>query len=368
MQVRLTQRQQQVLWATVRHYIATAEPVGSKALVAGYDLNASSATVRNIMGMLEKGGLLYQPHTSAGRIPSDSGYRIYVDELITPASDLAKQVEQVLVDRLSPKGHNLEAVLRGAAQILSTFSGYISLITMPQALTGKIRLLQLVRVDPKRVMLFVVTDSYETQSALMEIPQFDQDAEFDINDDTLDRELQVLSNFLNHQLQGRSLTELLSLDWQQLDRQFQQYGDFLRSLLLDLTRRTKPTGSSQMLISGVSEVLHQPEFSELQQVQMILQLLEEGQDQLRPLIFQWTGVDNTLDETKPKNRVSIRIGAENPLEPMRMCTLISSTYHRGSLPVGSIGILGPTRMAYDRVIALVEVVADHLTQAISQPA
>jgi heat-inducible transcriptional repressor len=202
----------------------------------------------------------------------------------------------------------------------------------------------------------------------MEVPRFNPDDESSADDDALERELQVLTNFLNHQLQGHALTELLALDWQQLDRQFQQYGDFLRSLLLDLTRRTKPSSANQMVISGVSEVLHQPEFSELQQVQMILQLLEDGQDQLCPLIFQWTGVEDTLGESSPKSRVSIRIGAENPLEPMRMCTLVSSTYHRGSLPVGSIGVLGPTRMAYDRVIALVEVVADHLTQAISQPA
>ena len=165
MQVRLTERQQRILWATIRHYIATAEPVGSRTLVEEYNLRISPATIRNVMSMLEKAGLLYQPHTSAGRIPSDSGYRIYVDKLITPSSELLQQVEQLLIDRLNPEGWSFEAVLRGAAQILATLSGCITLSTLPQTLTVTIRHLQLVQVEPKRVMLIVVTDAYQTQSA-----------------------------------------------------------------------------------------------------------------------------------------------------------------------------------------------------------
>lgn len=366
MQARLNDRQQRVLWATVRHYIATAEPVGSRALVDDYNLNVSSATIRNIMGVLEKSGLLYQPHTSAGRVPSDSGYRIYVDSLMTPASALAHEVEQLLVDRLKSDGWSLEAVLQGAAQILSTLSGYITLITVPQAHTTTIRFLQLVRVEPSRVMVILVTDAYQTQSALMDLPQV---AEGKSDDAILEHELQLLANFLNHHLQGRSLAELMTLDWQQLDRGFQQYANALRLLLMDLTRRAQPTGSRQILVSGVSEVLHQPEFSELQQVQTILHLLEEEQDQLWPLICQWTESEEShLVQTQPKHRVRIRIGAENTLEPIRTCTLVSSTYQKGNVPVGSVGVLGPTRMAYEKVIALVEAAADYLSDTLSQPA
>ncbi len=361
-QVRLSDRQQRVLWATVRHYIATAEPVGSKALVDDYNLNVSSATIRNIMGALEKSGLLYQPHTSAGRVPSDSGYRIYVDDLITPAIEMTGQVEQLFSDRLNPGGWSLEAVLQGAAQILSTLSGYITLITVPQALTATIRCLQFVRVEPSRVMLILVMDNYQTQSALMDLPPT---AEHD--EEILERELQLLTNFLNHHLEGRSLNELTTLNWQDLNQDFQQYAEALRLILNDLTRRAQPTGSRQILISGVSEVLHQPEFSELQQVQTILHLLEEEQDQLWPLICQWSEPES-LVTTSAKRRVRIRIGAENPLEPIRTCTLVSSTYQRGNVPIGSVGVLGPTRMAYEKVIALVEAAADYLSDTLSQPA
>lgn len=350
MQVQLTDRQQHILWATVRHYIATAEPVGSKALVDEYKLRVSPATIRNAMGVLEKAGLLYQPHTSAGRIPSDSGYRIYVDQLITPTDILTRQVEHVL-HQLKWEDCSLEALLQGAAQILATVSGCITLITMPQNNTARLRHLQLVQLDPGRVMLIVVTDAYETQSVLMELPK---SAEAPPEPEVVERELQILSNFLNSQLRGRSLCELASLDWSQLDREFQWYSDFLITFLTDLSRRTQPPAATQIMIRGVAEVLRQPEFSELHQVQTIIHLLEEEQDQLWPLIFEPEGAGG--------RRVIVRIGAENPLEPIRSCTLISATYRRGAVPVGSVGVLGPTRMDYETAIASVEAAADYLSE------
>lgn len=348
----LTNRQQQVLWATVRHYIATAEPVGSEALVKEYNLSVSSATIRNAMGYLEKAGLLFQPHTSAGRIPSDSGYRTYVDQLIQPSSGATIQVEQLLSDRLNWEKWSFEALLKGAAQILSTLSGYIALVTMPLTQTTQIRHVQLVQIDPGRVMLIVVTDTYETQSILMELPDSSGDEEL------VDRELQLLSNFLSDQLRGRSITELPTIDWSELGREFDRYSHTLTDLMRDLSQRLAQSSiPTQLMISGVSEVLRQPEFSELSQVQMILHLLEEEQHQLVPLIFEQPESDG--------RRVSIRIGRENPLEPIRTCTLISSTYNRGAVPIGSIGVLGPTRMLYEDTIALVEATADYLSDVLS---
>lgn len=357
-QVNLTNRQQQVLWATVRHYIATAEPVGSEALVKEYNLSVSSATIRNAMGVLEKVGLLYQPHISAGRVPSDSGYRIYVDQLITPSIELSSQVEQLLSDRLNREDWSLEAMLRGAAQILATVSGYIALITLPQVCTLHLRHVQLAPIDRNRVMLIFVTDSYETHSALMELPPADEQLQA-AAPELLEQELQLLSNFLNSHLRGRSIAELANLDWSELDREFQRYGEFLRLVQQELLRRSQAHAPTQMMISGLSEVLRQPEFSELHQVKTIVQLLEEEQDQLLPLIFEQSSREQT------GRRVNVRIGAENPLEPIRTCTLISSTYCRGTVPVGSVGVLGPTRMVYENAIALVEAAADYLSEALS---
>ncbi|MBE9051779.1 heat-inducible transcriptional repressor HrcA [Nostocales cyanobacterium LEGE 11386] len=358
MEVQLTNRQQHILWATVRHYIATAEPVGSKALVEEYDLGVSSATIRNVMGVLEKSGLLYQPHTSAGRIPSDSGYRIYVDQLITPSEILAKEVELALQKRLHWEDWSLEAILQGAAQILATLSGCISLITMPQTNTAILRHLQLVQIEAGRIMLIVVTDAYETHSRLMDLSPAKEETQPE--PEVIDHELQIVSNFLNTHLRGRSLLELATLDWSELDQEFQRYGEFLKSSVAELTRRTLAPTTTQIMVRGVAEVLRQPEFSQLQQVQTIIHLLEEEQDQLWRLIFEEPEM-----EEMGKSKVTVRIGAENPLEPIRTCTLITSTYRRGLLPVGSVGVLGPTRLDYESAIAVVAAAADYLSEAFS---
>jgi heat-inducible transcriptional repressor len=379
MEVQLTNRQQHILWATVRHYIATAEPVGSKALVEEYDLGVSSATIRNVMGVLEKSGLLYQPHASAGRVPSDSGYRIYVDQLITPSlhsrsvsqtdatrsvclrsgtETLGREVEVALQKQLQWQDRSLETLLQGAAQILATLSGCISLITMPQTTTALLRHLQLVQIEAGRIMLIVVTDGYETHSKLMDLSPTPEEAQRD--SEVIDRELQIVSNFLNSHLRGRSLLELAYLNWSELDQEFQRYGEFLKNSVAELTRRTLAPTATQIMVRGVSEVLRQPEFSQLQQVQTIIHLLEEEQDQLWRLIFEEPEPE---DGGKPK--VTVRIGAENPLEPIRTCTLISSNYRRGSVPVGSVGVLGPTRLDYESAIAVVASAADYLSEAFS---
>ena len=358
MQVHLTNRQQNILWATIRHYIATAEPVGSKALIEGFDLGISSATIRNVMGVLEKSGLLYQPHTSAGRIPSDSGYRIYVDQLIKPSETLAKEVETALQRHLHWEDWSLEALLQGAAQILATLSGCITLITMPQTTTAKLRHLQLVQIESGKIMLIVVTDSYETHSKVMDL--FSISSVTKPEPEVIDHQLQIVSNFLNSHLRGRSLLELGYLDWSELDQEFRVYGEFLKSSLVELTHRALAPTTTQIMVRGIGEVLRQPEFSQVQQVQTIMQLLEEEQDQLWRLICEEAEIEDSS-----KSKVTVRIGTENPLEPIRSCTLISSTYRRGSVPVGSVGVLGPTRLDYESAIAVVAAAADYLSEAFS---
>jgi heat-inducible transcriptional repressor len=364
MYVQLTERQQKVLWATVNYYIETAEPVGSQALAKEYEFSLSSATIRNVMGMLEKEGLLYQPHTSAGRVPSDSGYRVYVDKLITPSDRWVEQIQQLLSKRLQSEHTSFETLLRQAAQILATLSGCVALITVPQSSPATtIRHLHLVQVEPQRVMLILVTDTYETRSVFMDLPAHlgeSEDAEL------LAQELQLLSNFLNHHLCGKVLSELSLIDWQELDRQFQKFAAFLQQLCQDLSQYNKPPLTNPILIGGVSEFLRQPEFSELAQAQTIIQMLEEEQNQLWPLIYE--GLNSQVPSTAKSSLrppVLIRIGSENALKPIQNCALVSSVYQRGTTAVGSVGVLGPTRMAYDKVIAFVEGTAEFLTARLS---
>ncbi len=364
----LNKRHQQILQATIRQYIATAEPVGSKTLVDGYNLNISPATIRSGFATLEKAGFLYQPHISAGRIPSDSGYRLYVDRLMQPSPKIGHHLEELLADKLDWNRWSLEAVLRGAAEILATLSGYVTMITLPQTHHLTIEHIQLVRLESAKVMLILVLDSYQTQSMLVDLPPANDRP---VDEDALDRELQILSNFLSSQLRGKSVLAISTLDWSKLDsvpdnsrtilkQEFQQYISLVDTLLADLTERARPIHSTQIMIRGIAEVLCQPEFSQLQQVKTLLHLLESEQDSIWQLIFN-PHLNNTPDR-HPK--ITIRIGMENPLEPMQTCTLISTTYHQDSVPVGSVGLLGPKRMLYENAIALVQSAADYISEAI----
>jgi len=362
MKTNLSAREQKVLWATINHYIATAEPVGSKALAEEYKFDISAATIRSVMGVLDKSGLLYQPHTSAGRIPSNSGYRVYVDELINPAKELNYSSAQRLNQKLADQklvNQNLEALLRNVAQILATFSGCIALITAPNMQTTRIKHLQLVKVEPPTLMLLAVMDSYHTASVVIKLPN---------HSESIDAELEILNNFLNTHLRDRHLIsnsgstsgDLTSLKWDELDQEFQHYAQLLRHSLQELHRLCNPPPLGQIFISGLTELLRQPEFTQLHQVQAIIQLLEEDQASLFPLIFEPT------DFQTHQNRVTVRIGTEIALEPIQRCALISSTYSCDQVTVGSVGVLGPTRIDYERAIASVQAIATHLSGTISQ--
>lgn len=355
----LSERQQQILWATVHRYVATAEPVGSKVLAAEYDLQVSSATIRNTMGRLEKVGLLYQPHTSAGRIPSDSGYRVYVDHLITPDDGKGEQLRQVYTQQLDWGRYNLEQLLQRSAQILATLSGYIALITLPQTTGHRIQSLHILPISPEQGMLVVVTDAYETQSMRLDLSAL---MASDRPEDTaldMSGELQILSNFLNQKLRGQSLAALQQLNWQELGEEFRAYSAVIQQILGEVVQRYQTPMVMPIVIRGIAEALRQPEFSEVQQVQTLLYLLEEEQEQLFPLIFK--------QPEQPEQRSTVRIGAENPLAPLSSCTVISAQYYKGNLPVGSVGLIGPTRMLYENAIALVESTAQYLSDTLNTP-
>jgi heat-inducible transcriptional repressor len=354
-QPNLNPRYQNILKATIKHYIATAEPVGSKTLAQEYNLKVSSATIRNAMGKLEDAGLLYQPHTSAGRIPSDSGYRIYVDRLLVPNDILVKSIEQSLQQELKLERASFEALLQRAAKILSTLSGYIALVTFPQNLNNTLRHLQLIQVASGQIMLIVVTDSCQTASILIDRPSFNN-KEIETSS-FIEEELQILSNFLNDQLKGRSLTEIATLNWSEIDREFASYTDFLKILSNCLQSYIQQNNSTPIVMHGVAELLRQPEFSQLEQVQTLLSLLEEEKNQLLPVIFTFPTEKDSV------KKASIKIGTENFHEAMQTCTLVSANYYQDNTPIGSVGIIGPTRMLYENAIALVETTADYLSDA-----
>ncbi|QHU98881.1 heat-inducible transcriptional repressor HrcA [Synechocystis sp. CACIAM 05] len=373
--LRLNDRHQQILRATVQHYIATAEPVGSQTLAQEYQFAVSSATIRNALGQLEKAGLLYQPHVSAGRVPSDSGYRIYVDNLLTWSDRQSRTVKQRLESEINGDNWHFEALIQRMGQILAGLSGYIALITFPQTETVQLRHLQLMLLPSHQILIILVTDSYHTHSATLDLPAAMEAKE----EGELEQELAIFSNFLNAQLRGKNLSELSHLNWQELDQKFSIYADFLKGLQQQIKPLLQRRMAGPLVVHGVSKVIQQPEFSQLEQVQMLLSLLEQEQDKLFSLLFDPDNYGDNLanlgqemnlltGETIPKTRpvVTIRIGAENPLESMHPCTLVSAIYRQQEIPMGSVSILGPTRMVYQQTIPLVEKAAECLSEALSK--
>ncbi|MCS6782299.1 MAG: heat-inducible transcriptional repressor HrcA [Gloeomargarita sp. SKYBB_i_bin120] len=344
--VELTQRQRQVLQATVEHYVATGEPVGSRTLTTRYGIPASPATIRQAMGRLEQAGLLYQPHTSAGRIPSDLGYRQYVNWLLH--KDTLPMVSLAAYLPSPDAAEHLEGVLRQAAQLLAQLSGSIIVVTQPQPRCARLKYLRLVAVG-ERVALMVVLEGERVESTLLDWvppPQVD-----------VDSALEMVGQFLNHHLQGRTLREVAAMDWGALEREFAAYGEWLRTLMSPLRQQLhawgRPAVTMPLLISGVAEALRrQPEFQQASQVQPVMEALETEQERLGALLW---------DENSP---VQVIIGQENPLTSMHLCSLVSTMYRQDGVPVGSVAILGPKRMPYGRMIGLVRAAAAYVSQVL----
>lgn len=373
MKPKLTARQHRILRATVRSYIATAEPVGSKTLAESFDLGVSTATIRNDLATLEQGGLLFQPHTSAGRIPSDSGYRVYVNDLLEPELGVTEEIGeaqghqhimQALIDHLGDRMEDdIDSMLHRAARILARLSGCIAMISTPQSRTVLLRHVQLVSVDQHRIMVVFVTGSYQTHSVVVNLAEEGIDGTEGAGErlplpavplERLEEELQVLSNFLNLKLRGKTLADLQDLSWLDLDRQFRYYAEWLSQLLKIASSRCLRPSLGPFFTAGVNELMRQPEFTQTQQIQTVVQLLEEEQDIL----------ENMLGSRR-RGELRVYIGMENPLEPIRHCTLITSTYYRREEPLGSVSLLGPTRMVYEQTLGSVRALVDHLSLALS---
>lgn len=341
----LTPREQKILWATVEHYIATAEPVGSRVLSQEYNLDISTATIRHVLNALDRSGLLIQPHTSAGRVPSDFGYRVYVNELLPDPTQEAVAVVKQAVGQIQPDRYgNLQTILRRVSQILASLSGCVALVTSPNMQVMRIKSIQLLTIDTDKLMVIVMGDSLHTSSSIVTLSE-------PMGGESLQQVLEILHTFLNYHLRGKPWTELANnLKWTELDQQFQAYGLLLDKCLQQLAHTQAV--SEQIFVSGLSELLRQPEFHQPQQVQGIIYVLETEQACLLPLLAN--------------NTVAVQIGTEMGVDYLQSCALVSSPYYCDRQPVGTVGVLNATRMNYVKSIACVETVANHLTEVVSQ--
>jgi heat-inducible transcriptional repressor len=314
----------------VRHYVDTVEPVGSSTLVRRFGMPASPATVRSAMGALEQRGLLTQPHTSAGRIPSQLGYRLYVDQLLPEPGAAAQQLHRELTG-LSLQWVSLDDLLQHLARRLADLTGLLSLITRPRRPTACLRAVRLVP-SGERLLVLLVHEPARTTSLNLRLPM------------GTEPELAILERWTNAQL--RACPDA-PIPWQRLPEELRLSGRLLRGAIESQASRVFQS-IDDVSAAGLGGLLAQPEFSRASSLLPLVRLIEQSPEQVL---------------LPPDEAISI--GHEHPLTALEQCAVVQSTYHAAEGSTGRVALVGPMRMAYATARAAVRSVASVLERLLS---
>ena len=336
-----------VLAALVREYISSGEPVASSLLVTAAGLGVSSATVRNILARLEEEGYVQQPHTSAGRVPTDKGYRFFVDTLLRRGNvDAADDAVDELRRRLDDEHpQDARAVVAVASQVLSSITHLAGVVTMPRQAQQSLSQIEFLPLSDNRVLAVMVVNGRDVQNRIVQLDRY-YSAE----------ELRRAANFLNQQFSGRPLSQVR----EDIVEELKQTGERLNQLMLDAIRVAQQMVSEgaqagpEYVIAGETNLM---EFAELGNV-----------DKLRRLFDAFTAkrdILHLLDLSLRADGVQIFIGHESGYRILDDCSLVAAPYMIDQHTVGVLGVIGPTRMAYERVIPIVDVTARMLGSALN---
>lgn len=334
--MRLDERKIRILQAIIDDFISTAEPVGSRTIARKYNLGVSSATIRNEMSDLEEMGYLEQPHTSAGRIPSDKAYRFYVDRLMKVKS-LKKEETENIKQLYRNKISQIEQVICNTAKILSDITNYTSIVLAPQMNSIVIKHIQLVPIDNRLALLVIVTNAGILKDTVVKIPE-------DIDADYLNR----ISNILNKLYKNKSFGQVNLDDLAGVRKEFARNSSLLDTLI-DALSDNYSKADKDIYYGGTTNIFNFPEYQDVVRAKSFLNLLEE-----KELLYK-------LLSNVESDGVTVSIGTENPYEELRECSIVSATYKIGDRVLGSIGIIGPTRMEYSKAISAMDYMAKTLS-------
>ncbi|HBV88132.1 MAG TPA: heat-inducible transcription repressor HrcA [Desulfosporosinus sp.] len=340
--MQMDERKRKILRAIVQDYIATAEPIGSRTIARKFDLGVSSATIRNEMADLEELGFIEQPHTSAGRIPSDAGYRYFVDCLMDPQALNAEEIE--IIERESAKRINeLQEVITHTSKLLSELTNLTSLVLGPHKGKSTFGKMHFLPYQPGQVIMVIVKENGVVENHII-----------DVGENLTAEELQHVAGVFNQKMRGYSISQvkrsLLHEIYSELSRQrllIDNALDMLRAILDDNEEKDR------IYLGGTLNMLNQPEFRDLGKVKTLFKVFEENEP-LKKLI------------TPRQEGLNVTIGGENILKEFQDCSVISATYKVNGLTIGAVGVLGPTRMDYAKVIAIVDFMTRSLTEVLTR--
>jgi heat-inducible transcriptional repressor len=338
----LGKRKAYILATVVYEYIATAEPVGSQALTQKYNLGISSATVRNEMAELEASGYLVQPHTSAGRIPSDAGYRTYVDHLMQP-EELTGDDRRRIHDELGDAARELDEIIDHTTRLLGRLSNNLAFVTKPQQEAQLFKHVQLIWLSPHTGVAIVVTSLGVAAQSLFELGA-------EVRPDDLTR----FSNALNTRLANRPLRDVVDSEIAQAALEAGVSED-LRSAVVAAAASARSSEQPTIAAAGAQNLLDQPEFQDLRKLRSILRIVEE-----QKTLYQ------IVADAMNAETASVKIGRELGSEELADLSVVTVPYHFGSHALGMLSILGPRRMPYARLLALASGTAATLSQRLSE--
>lgn len=334
-------RKFRILQAIIDDYILTAIPVGSRTISKKYEMGLSSATIRNEMSDLEELGYLDQPHVSAGRIPSAKAYRLYVDQLLQNGSIRTGDAADVRA-YFTNRAQQMEDVISRAAQALSGLTHYTSLVMSPKGAELRIRTLQLVPVSSQSALLVIVTDGGIMRDSVIRVgSEMDSDA------------LYAVSRTLTERLSGHTLSEALTLI-KETERDMQAERQVLSGVAEFLDAVDSEGGKAKLTLGGASNILNFPEYSDVEKARCFLSVLETKDKLLK------------LMENHGEMAFTVRIGPETGVPELEDCSLVTATYRLSDNTHGTIGVIGPTRMQYGRVLSVLSAMGKQLTDLLRQ--
>ena len=339
--MQLDDRKYLILQAIIDDYINTAMPVGSRTISRKSGVGYSPATIRNEMSDLEELGYLAQPHTSAGRIPSYKAYRLYVDHLIKTVKLTSDERERIH-EHLTDKSRRVEGVIRSAAEVLSDATKYTSVIVAPKLGTLRIRHVQLVPVADKTALMVIVTNAGIVKDAVIRVPEgLDAD------------DLYAISRMLTQNLAEKPLDAVRQVFAEML-RDAAENRRLLGEALQVIEEKLETEDQSDVIIGGSANLLGYPEYADVNKARNFLAVLE-SRDTIRRVLSRNSGME-----------ITIRIGPENQVPALNDCSIVTANYRVGDHSNGTLGIIGPTRMNYNRVISVLDFMGRALSDILSE--
>lgn len=338
-EMELDERKQKILQAIIRNYMETGEPVGSRTISKYSDLNLSSATIRNEMSDLEEMGYIVQPHTSAGRIPSDKGYRLYVDHIMEEKNHEVQELKDLMIERTD----KMEQVLKQVVKVLAANTNYATMVSAPTYHRNKLKFIQLSKVTATQILAVIMIEGNIVRNKVIDVTE------------ELDQETVLKLNILlNSVLNGLSIEEINLAMIQNLKEQAGIHSELVGSVIDAVAEVIHSEDEVEIYTSGATNIFRYPELSDNGKASELINAFEEKQ-QLTNLVTQ------TLENEDNKG-IQVYIGQETPIQSMKDCSVVTATYELGEGLQGTIGIIGPKRMDYENVLKTLKTLTEQLDE------